>query len=124
MKCVAVPRASCVTRCRNSNTLVGRHTAAGELAYYPTVCELIVKNDRVAVARRLANSAEIIPDRRNADGPEHRRTGRFVKDLDAFVDHLNELRRPDLAVGVGRGTVAPDARKHNAIKALQRPGNL
>src|SRR5262249_10104242 len=104
-------------RCRgHGDALVSGDGYTSELAHNPSIRELIVEKDRVAVPIGLTHTAEPAPQRRDADRTVHRPTRRFVEYLEAFVRDLYELSGADVAVGVGRRAVAIDAREWNAIE--------
>jgi len=105
-----------VVRGRNGDALIGWNTDTRELADHPSICELIVEHDRVAAAIILTNASKAVPDSGNANGSKNRRTRGFIKDLNAFVDHLNILRLTDLPNGVGRSAVAADTGKNYTVK--------
>ena len=88
---------------RDRDTFVGRYARAGKLADEPAVGELIVQHDRVTVAVALTNAAEATPDRRDSDGPVNRCSGRFVKDLKAFIDHLRHTASAPTSPSVSGG---------------------
>src|SRR4051794_19352021 len=110
MESVTIPGTSRIVGRRNSNALVRRH-GTGELADHPSIRDLIVKNDRVAVASGLAETTEAGPNGNDARWPKNGSARIFIEDLIAFVDHLDILGRADLAIGIRRSTVTRDARK-------------
>src|SRR5215813_408 len=100
MKVITEVGACGITGGGDGHALVSGHARAGELADDPAISELIVEHDRVAAARRLTNSAEALPNRRDARRSQERRGRGFIKDLVAFVDNLYILRESHLTVGV------------------------
>ena len=77
---------------------------------------MVIEDDRVAMAITLADTAEACPDRGDSSWPQDRSTGRFVKDLIAFVHYLNVLGQPHGTVGIGRGAVAYHTWKRDTVK--------
>ena len=73
VKAIAIVSAGRIRRSRDSDALVGR-AAPGELADEPAVGNMVVEDNRVAVATGLANTAEAGPDRADgswSQGPMH-----------------------------------------------------
>ena len=83
---------------------------------HPAVGELVVEDDRVTRAARLADAAEPRPERRDPLRPEQRRAGRLVEDLEAGVDELDVLGRAHLAVRIGRPAVAVEPRERDPVE--------
>src|SRR5688572_23693195 len=116
MKVVTMIRAGGVASGRDGDALVSRNGNAGELRDDPAIGELIVKHDRISTVIELTNTAEALPDGGDGGWAKQLGPGAFVENLEAFVDHLHVLRRPDFTVGVGRCAVASDAGKLNAVE--------
>src|SRR5439155_3090438 len=95
---VAVVRARRVAGRRDSDALVGGYARAGELTDHPAVSELVVDDDRVSGAARLADAPEAAPEGRDANRAEERRTSRLVEDLKALVHDLDVLGAPHFAI--------------------------
>ena len=89
---------------------------AGELGDDPAVGEMIVKDDWVASAIGLADAAEASPERSDPNWSQDRCAGCLVKDLIAFVHHLNVLSCPDDAVRIGRMAIARDTGIRDTVK--------
>jgi len=116
VKGITIVSAGGIRGSRDGDALVGRNRCAGELADEPAVGDMVVEDDGVAVAIALADAAEAGPDRGDGSWPQDRCTGCFVKDLITFVHHLDVLREPHGAVGVGRCAIASDTWKWDAVK--------
>ena len=127
VKPVTAISAGSIARGGNGHALVrDRRTPSrrGKLGNNPTIGQLVIENDGIAKAARLAGPAEAAPERRDAIRTEKGVTGGFVEDLEAFVDHLNVLRQANGAVCVRRSAAAADAREGNAVEAKDRHGNV
>ena len=96
---------------------------AGELADQPAVGDMVVEDDGIARAITLADTAEAGPDRGDGRWPKNRCTRRLVKDLIAFVHHLNVLSQPHGTVGIGRRAVASDTGKRDTVKVEDGGGH-
>ena len=116
---VAVVGAGRVTGLRDRDALVSRNGGSRELADQPAVGELVVEDDRIAVAVELAVAAEARPERGDVRRAVERRTA-LAEDLEPLVHHLDVLRRPDLAVGVRRRAVACDAWEADPVEVEGR----
>src|SRR5439155_9710927 len=103
VEAVAEPAAGRIARRRDGDALIGRHRDTGELGDDPAVGELVVEDDRVAVAVVLTDAAEAAPEGGDPGRAVDRASRRLVEDLEALVDDLDILSGPYLAVRVGRG---------------------
>src|SRR2546421_10473286 len=92
VEAVAVPAASRVARRRAGDALVRRARRSSELRDHPAVRDLVVEDDRVAVACGLADAAEAAPERRDPGRAVERGARRLAEDLEALVHDLDVLR--------------------------------
>ena len=123
MKGVAVPTAGGIAGRGDCNAFVSGDAGAGELADEPAIGKLVVERYGVAIAGGFARTTKATPNCSNTDRTQHRGAGRLVKDLEAFVDYLHVLRRPHLAIGIGRRAVARNTREGDAVKVENRAGH-
>src|SRR6266568_7203531 len=116
VKGVAVPTAGGIAGRGDCDAFVSGDAGAGELADEPAIGKLVVERYWVAIAGGFARTTKATPNCSNTDRTQHRGAGRLVKDLEAFVDYLHVLRRPHLAIGIGRRAVARNTREGDAVK--------
>ena len=126
VKAVTIVSAGGIRGRRDGDALVGDRRAArgaGKLGDDPPVRDVIIEDDRVAKAAVLAGAAEAGPDRGDSQGSQDRRPGCLIKDLVAFVHHLDVLSQSYGAVRIGRMAVASDTGKHDAVKIKDGGGH-
>src|SRR5205823_9988883 len=105
------------------HTLIGDRSirsSFGKLADQPPIREVIVEDDRIPIATRLASAAETSPDGRDAIRSEDGIRGDLVEDLKALVDDLNVLGLAHGAVGIRWRAVAAHAWKRDAVEVVHR----
>ena len=91
MKGITIVGPGSIRAGRDGDALVRWNGRPGELANQPAIGDVIVKDDGIAVAIALADATKAGPDRGDGRWPQNRCTRRLIKDLIAFVHHLNVL---------------------------------
>ena len=122
MKAIAIVAAGGIGRGGNSDAFISDRAVTGSLGKLsndPSIGQVVVKDNGIAVATSLTGTAETGPDRRNTIRPQDGVAGRFIEYLVAFVNDLDVLCFSNGTVRIRRCAIATDARKRDAVEVIQ-----
>ena len=121
MKPIAIVAASGIGGGGNSDALISDRAVTGglgKLSDDPSIGQMVVKDNGIAVATSLTGAAETGPDRRDTIRSQDGVAGRFIEYLVAFVNDLDVLRFSDSAVGIRRRAIATDAGEGDTVEVV------
>jgi len=122
MKAIAIVAAGGIGRGGNSDAFISDRAVTGglgKLSDDPSIGQMVVKDNRIAVATCLTGAAETGPDGRDTIRSQDGVAGGFIEYLVAFVNDLDVLGFSNRAVGIGRRTIATDAGEGDTIEITQ-----
>jgi hypothetical protein len=121
MKPIAIVGAGGIGRGGNSDAFIGDRAVTGrlgKLSHDPSIGQVVVKDNRIAVATSLTGAAETGPDGRDTIRSQDGVAGCFIEYLVAFVNDLDVLGFSNCAVVIGRRTIATDAGEGDTVEVI------
>src|SRR5437016_11977392 len=121
MKAIAIVAAGGIGRGGNSDAFISDRAVTGglgKLSDDPSIGQMVVKDNRIAVATSLAGAAETGPDGRDTIRSQDGVAGRFIEYLVALVNNLDVLRFTNRAVGIGRHAIATDTGEGDTVEII------